>query len=157
MSPPPPATAAPEQLLLDALYHATRAMKGRIEAEMHEEGLTACQFWTLHQLRELGAVSTGRLASARAITPASVSVAVDGLVRGGFVRREPLARDRRVLLLVATPLGDRLLATIWERMARQFAGAVADLPERDLRAAARVLRRLQTPGAAGGRVEVPAA
>jgi DNA-binding MarR family transcriptional regulator len=62
----------------------------------------------LEHLDEVHAMSLTGLAGHMGVTPATMCVQVDRLVRAGYVRREPDREDRRRLLIRLTPDGARL-------------------------------------------------
>lgn len=69
--------------------------------------LTATQWVVLAQLAEQPAsgAMTGNIARSLHVTPAVVTGMIDLLERGGYVRREADAEDRRVVRVVITKSG----------------------------------------------------
>jgi len=100
---------------------------------------------TLSQVRALKllagapeALPGGRIAERLGISPASVSRALDGLVRQGLAERADSAADRRVRLLAATPKGLRLadeLTALRRAQIERFAAGLDD-EQRELLAVA---------------------
>jgi DNA-binding MarR family transcriptional regulator len=133
---------ATEQLIVDMLHDATLTVRARLRSELEPAGLTMCQFWLLHRIIEEETTTAGHLATAEDLTPGTVSVTVDQLVRDGYVLRKPATNDRRVVSLVASPKGRSSVEGIWNRVGRHFADVSRDVPRGDFEAMFRVLRAL---------------
>lgn len=147
MAPPRSTDVAPprEQLLLEAM----RGVKVSFRLWMREglaekgRGLTAAQYWTLNDIDDHGPLNAAQLAGLQCVTPPTISVVVDQLVREGFVAREPSAKDRRSVLLTVTPKGRAVLESVWAYVGEQLTRGTRDFPARDLDAVVRVLGALQ--------------
>ncbi|HTT16427.1 MAG TPA: MarR family transcriptional regulator [Thermoplasmata archaeon] len=138
---------ADEPVLVEALFHATRAFRHRLRPELEREGLTAPMFWTLHQLVVDGPRNVGQIAEACVVTPANVSSSVEQLKRSGLVDRQPGPRDRRVVVVSATARGRALHRTVWRRLGQVLVRSLVGVRPDDLEATARVLGRLAASGA----------
>jgi DNA-binding MarR family transcriptional regulator len=138
---------AREQLLLEAVRSATVTFKGWLAEFLPARGMGMAQFWALNDIAEHGPLSAAHLATVRCVTPPSVSVLVDELVRSGLVERHRSEDDRRVVVLSATPAGRKLISELWHRIGEKMAEATRDVPQKDLEIASRVLG---TFSAAGG-------
>ena len=68
------------------------------------------------------------------VTPATISAAVDGLVRRGLVRRDEPEGDRRAVPLSATPAGAAALEAARARQLEAMAGVLEGLTARERRA-----------------------
>jgi len=66
------------------------------------------QVQVLDHLDEVHAMSLSSLAAHMGVTPATMSIAIDRLVKRGFVVRTPDATDRRRVLLRLTEAGARV-------------------------------------------------
>ena len=132
---------AGEQLVLEALYGATRAFRDRLRDELERERLSVPMFWALHHVVSDGPKNVGEIAEVCLVSSANVSFAVDDLVRDGLAVRERQEKDRRVVVLSATPRGRAVHRTVWTNIGRLFARSSDDLPASDISAAARVLNR----------------
>jgi DNA-binding MarR family transcriptional regulator len=136
----PPATlVAPEHVLMDAMRSATFAFKGWLSEILPRHGLGMAQFWTLTDLAEHGPLNAAHLASFRCVTPPTVSVIVDDLVRAGWVERHRSEADRRVVVLSVTPAGRALIAELWEQVGQRTTEATRDIPRKEIETTARVL------------------
>lgn len=83
-------------------------------------------------------LSMGELATLLTMDPPNVTTLVDDLQSAGLVRRQPLASDRRVLLVVATPAGQRIAQQANDILGRPPVG-LADLATADLEELRRIL------------------
>ena len=140
-----PEGLAGEQLVLQSIFHAARALKLALHPELEREGLTIPMWWALHELALDGAMSVGAIASACIVTPANISAAADELVRGGLADRRSSTEDRRVTLLTATAKGRSVHRQIWTRTVTRFGESLKGVPRAELESTARVLSRLAGP------------
>jgi MarR family 2-MHQ and catechol resistance regulon transcriptional repressor len=69
---------------------------------------------------------------------------LDELERDGIVRRERSDDDRRRVLVTLTDEGRTVLGRRRRRWLKRWEAAMEDVPERDLEAAADVMRRIGT-------------
>jgi DNA-binding MarR family transcriptional regulator len=132
---PPTGDAWP---LLVRLFFAQRANLPPLAAALQ---LSPAQCHVLHLIEPDRPAAMGRLAETLACDASNVTGLVDRLESRGLVRRQPLAQDRRVKVLVLTPTGARLRALLLDRMTAPPA-AFERLSLRERRALVRILRRL---------------
>jgi DNA-binding MarR family transcriptional regulator len=146
-----------------AFRHAFRALNRLRGRDTHLGGseLTTAQFELLAALDEHGELAAGELALAAHLTPASVTPMLDALAQSGHVARDRSPSDRRVVVSRLTPRGRREIAAKRKVWSERWERALEDVPEADLRAAARVLERVtamlgeQAPERACGRPGEP--
>jgi DNA-binding MarR family transcriptional regulator len=120
---------------------AVRRLRGR---ESHRPGeLSDAQYSLLFCLRDGDAVRTSELALAADLSPASTTEMLDSLAGAGLVTRVRSDRDRRVVLTALTKRGRELVEERRARLEPRWLGALEDVSERDLLAAADVLDRLR--------------
>ena len=119
--------------LHSASLHLNRAVR-RVDAEM---GLTPARASTLSVLVFGGARTVGELAMAEGVRSPTMTVLVKGLEADGLVRRTASARDRRSVVVDATPRGRRLLQRGRRRRVGVLQAALGEVPVADLE----VLRR----------------
>jgi len=105
--------------------------------------LSHAQCELLFELEEHGELSAGELAGAAQLTPASVTQMLDHLAAEGHVERARLERDRRVVVSRLTPRGRQAIEAKRAKWQGRWEAALADVDVRELRAATRVLTRLQ--------------
>ena len=82
-----------------------------IERDLSEHGLTLGDYQVLVYLSEAqgSAMRMCDLADVLQLSPSGLTRRLDGLVAGGFVKREGSAADRRVMMGVLTGTGRKLL------------------------------------------------
>jgi MarR family transcriptional regulator, organic hydroperoxide resistance regulator len=102
-------------------------------------GLTAVQAHTIDQMASMPPCSMSALASRLGVDPSWVTGVIDQLESRGDARRRLSRHDRRVKLVELTEQGRRTHETL-DRVLRGPPPSLADLPERDLRELARILR-----------------
>jgi DNA-binding MarR family transcriptional regulator len=154
---PQPAELSPALTELGlAFRHVFRTLNRLRGRDTHLAGtdLSHAQFELLIELDERGALSAGELASAARLTPATVTQMLDHLADSGNVERVRSDSDRRVVVSRLTEQGRAKILAKRAAWQGRWQAALGDVSERDLRAAARVLRRLgemfeEPPGEAG--------
>jgi DNA-binding MarR family transcriptional regulator len=148
------ALVAPEHLMMDAMRTVTVAFRGWLDEILPKHGMGPAQFWTLSDVADHGPLNAAHLASYRCVTPPTVSVIVDDLVRAGWVERRRSEQDRREVVLSVTPSGRKLIAELWEKIGERTTEASREIPRKDLEVTARVLtslaRRAEGVPSAGG-------
>jgi MarR family transcriptional regulator, organic hydroperoxide resistance regulator len=123
------------------VFRAVSRLRGR-DTHLAGEELSHAQFELLIELDERGALAAGELATAARLTPATVTQMLDHLAESGHVERVRSDSDRRVVVSRLTDQGRAKIQAkraVWQG---RWQAALGDVSERDLRAAARVLRRL---------------
>jgi len=121
---------------------ATRRLRGR---ETHRPGeLSYAQYHLLFHLAEQGRLSTGQLATAAELVPATTTQMLDGLERNGLVERVRSEEDRRIVTCALTPRGRKVVAKRRAEMERHWNGTLAAFSAAELETAADVLEHLRT-------------
>ena len=163
---PEPATAPAAELSPDltelgrAFRHVFRTLSRLRGRDTHLGGseLSHAQFELLIELDERGELPAGDLAAAARLTPATVTQMLDHLAESGHVERVRSETDRRVVVSRLTAQGRGKIEAKRAAWQGRWQAALGDISDRDLRSAARVLRRLgemfDTP--ADGACEGPA-
>jgi DNA-binding MarR family transcriptional regulator len=119
---------------------AVRRLRGR---DTHRPGeLSFAQYQLLFSLSE-SELSTGELALAAELAPATVTQMLDGLVAIGLVERVRSDRDRRVVTCSLTTRGKELVAERRAHFERRWRRALADFDTSELATAAAVFERLR--------------
>ncbi len=141
------ASAEPSPALTElglAFRHVFRALSRLRGRDTHLAGtdLSHAQFELLIELDERGALSAGELAAAARLTPATVTQMLDHLAESGHVERLRSETDRRVVVSRLTDVGRAKILAKRAAWQSRWQAALGDIPDRDLRAAGRVLRRL---------------
>jgi DNA-binding MarR family transcriptional regulator len=123
-------------------FRSLSRLRGR-DTHLGAGELSHAQCELLFELEERGELSAGELALAARLTPATVTQMLDHLAEGGHVERARLERDRRVVVSRLTPLGRREIEAKRAKWQGRWEQALADVDADQLRAATRVLTRLQ--------------
>ncbi len=120
---------------------ALRRMRGRERQAPGE--LSDAQFSVLFCLRDEPQRSSGDIALAADLSPASATEMLEGLEQAGLVERARSDRDRRVVLSSLTERGRELVEQRHAKHEPLFRAAIADFSTDDLRTTAAVLDRMR--------------
>jgi DNA-binding MarR family transcriptional regulator len=107
-------------------------------------GLSLTDSQMIHTLQLYGPSTPTRLAAATGLSSGGVTVALDRLEKGGFIRREPNPTDRRSLLIHINPTHLLKLKGIYENVEAQTRRCLSTLPKGDLAAVIRFFEALTT-------------
>jgi DNA-binding MarR family transcriptional regulator len=124
------------------LMGAERRLRGRDQHRKNDDGLTIAQVRALFALDQSEAATAGEIAETARLSPASVTAMLDDLERDGIVTRVRSDTDRRRVLVTLTEEGRTVLKRRRRIWLKRWDTAMTDIPERDLEAAAEVLRRI---------------
>jgi DNA-binding MarR family transcriptional regulator len=124
------------------LMGAERRLRGRDQHRKTDDGLTIAQVRALFALDKNDAATAGEIAETARLSPASVTAMLDDLEREGIVTRVRSDADRRRVLVALTDDGRTVLNKRRRLWLKRWDAALADVPERDLEAAADVLHRI---------------
>src|SRR5260370_26484807 len=117
-------------------------------------GLSSVGGWALVQLDPETAISQKELAARLRCDPSTVVDATDGLEEAGLVIRRPKAADRRVNVLIVTPKGRKVRATLIDRLLEP-PEAFLRLPAREVERFRDVMQEAITGGSSRGRGRRP--
>lgn len=123
-------TQDPGQLAADILQALRRIMRGMDIASRQligERGLTTPQLLCLQRLQEQGAMTSGMLAQAMALSPATVTGILDRLELRGLVTRERRPEDKRRVRVDVTEDGAAAADTAPSRLALRLSQALSEL------------------------------
>ena len=134
-----------------ALDDVGRAFKGALAArrrlrarENHRPGeLTDAGYSLLFGLRDCSELSTGELALAADLSPATATEMLEALVAAGLVERRRSERDRRVVLVSLTDRGQGLVEERRALFEPRWREAMSQFSEAELRSASAVLNRIR--------------
>jgi DNA-binding MarR family transcriptional regulator len=126
------------------LLGAERRLRGRDQHHKVDGDLTVAQVRALFALDAREGATAGEIAEAARLSPASVTGMLDELERDGIVTRVRSETDRRRVLVTLTDDGRTLLGKRRRRWLKRWEAAMEDVSERDLAAAAEVMRRVGT-------------
>jgi DNA-binding MarR family transcriptional regulator len=111
-----------------AALHLLRRLRTHDEAM----GITAARASALSVAVFAGPVTLGKLAKAEQVSAPTITRLVVAMEEEGLLKREPDAKDRRVVWIRPTPKGARLLQDGRRRRVDAFARELATLDEESL-------------------------
>ncbi len=97
-----------------AMVEVNAAIQSAIEDDLAPHGLTSGDYGVLARLSDTPdhRLRMCDLAGALHVSPSGLTRRLDGLVRDGFVTREPSSEDRRVMMAVLTDVGFEKLRSV---------------------------------------------
>jgi DNA-binding MarR family transcriptional regulator len=120
---------------------AIRRLRGR---DTHRPGeLSFAQYHLLFGLAGQSELSSGELAQAADLAPATVTQMLDSLAAMGLVERTRSERDRRIVTCALTPRGRELVADRRQQFELRWTAALAGFDAAALATAATVLDHLR--------------
>jgi MarR family transcriptional regulator, organic hydroperoxide resistance regulator len=125
-----------------ALLGAERRLRSRDSHRKEAGGLTNAQVRALFALGAREESTAGEIAERARLSPGAVSGMLDELEEAGIVARVRCADDRRRVLVSLTDAGRKALGERKRRWTKRWEDAMDGLDERDLEAAAEVMRRI---------------
>lgn len=128
---PDPVTVA------DRLHSAAIHLLRRLRKQDEASGLTAARASALSVVVFGGPVTIGQLAAAEQVSAPTMTRLLIGMERGGLLKRERDAKDRRVVWIRPTAKGARILQEGRRRRVEALAGELEDLGPGDLQLLAR--------------------
>src|SRR6201993_3949558 len=96
-------------------------------------GLRLTDMQCINVLDLMGPSTPSELARCTGLTTGGVTVMLDRLEKGGYIRREPNPRDRRSLLVRLNPTKLKKLHAIYGGINQRIAGLLDATPEPELR------------------------
>lgn len=134
---------------LDLLFQSVLTRFFTIKTRQPASGaVTFAQMRVLWTLELHGPSFLGEVARMIGVSNSTATELADRLVRGGYVRREPSASDRRQVRLSLRPRGVRMLEDFARRRRERFRRLLRTVGERD---AARMAGALRTMNEVLGR------
>jgi MarR family transcriptional regulator, 2-MHQ and catechol-resistance regulon repressor len=146
-----PLLARDAEELYDALEDLLRVYQFRDRDRICCFDISVSQCYALEGLVRRGDMTLNDLAAYLYLDKSTASRVVDALERKGYVTRSPHPKDRRAVLLEATPSGRELEGKIRESILAEERELLADFAPEVRQAMTQLLRRFAR--AATGRVE----
>lgn len=129
--------------MADRLHSAAIHLLRWLRREDDASGLTSPRLSALSVLVFGGPCSIGELAAVEQVRPPTMTRLVTGLEVAGLVRREADARDGRMVRVVATARGRRVLERGRQRRVASLATALGRLDRREMDALGEGVRVLE--------------
>ena len=133
-------------LVMIKAYHSLLAFA---ESTLKDSGLGESEFRILEVLLHKGPMPVNTIGPKVFLTPGSISVAVDRLLKRGLVTRTNSSEDRRVRVVDLTPSGRRLIEQVFAAHSRQIDRLAEVLSPKERR---QIVRGLKTFGKAAARL-----
>jgi MarR family 2-MHQ and catechol resistance regulon transcriptional repressor len=124
------------------LSRAHAAVARHSEIDVARTGLTNGEFAIVEALYHLGPLLLGELQQKILASSGGITYLVDRLEERGLVERRDSPDDRRARYAALTPQGERFVARILPRHARQIVRAVSGLTAAERAQAIALLRKL---------------
>lgn len=105
-------------------------------------GLSLTDSQMIHTLQLYGPSTPTRLAASTGLSSGGVTVALDRLEKGGYIRREPNPDDRRSLLIHINPAHLLKLKGLYQNVEAETRRCLSTLPKGDLAAVIRFFEAL---------------
>ena len=116
-----------KEIFMD-LRRIMRAMDVYSRQLSNSHGLTGPQMLCLREVSERGSLTTGDLARAIALSPATLTGILDRLEMRGLVSRERRPEDKRRVLVSLTSMGKEMSQELPSPMQERFGSKLAALP-----------------------------
>jgi MarR family transcriptional regulator, 2-MHQ and catechol-resistance regulon repressor len=128
------------------LARATDSLFARLSPQLERDGLTTGQFGVLEALLHLGPMCQHTLGQKLLRSGGNVTLVVDNLEKRGWVRRERLVSDRRMVMIHLTPVGRELIAKVFPKHAKAVRKEMSALNPAEQETLRRLARKLGLGG-----------
>src|SRR5208282_306758 len=128
------------------LARATDSLFARLSPRLEKDGLTTGQFGVLEALLHLGPMCQHALGQKLLRSGGNVTLVVDNLEKRGWVRRERLESDRRMVMIHLTPAGRDLIARVFPKHAKAVKKEMSRLSAAEQETLRRLARKLGLGG-----------
>lgn len=105
-------------------------------------GLRLTDMQCINALDLMGPSTPGELARFTGLTTGGVTVMLDRLEKGGYLKREPNPRDRRSVLVHVNPTKVKKMQTFYGEINHRMAALLDETPERELRSVVNLLSKM---------------
>jgi len=126
-------------LVLGKAFHAAAKY---LYAGLRETGIDDTDFRILEALLNKGPLPVNTIGPKVHLTPGSISVAIDRLLKRGLVSRVESTEDRRIRMVSLTLKGKALIAPIFRKHAAEIRRIFADASPKELRTLETILKKI---------------
>jgi len=137
-----PQTRDADAELFAAVQTFHRAMAEVVHPMFDEVGVTNGQFFLLFFIEKMPRPTVGSIADQLGVRMSTVTHLLNDVEERGLVRRERSSEDRRVVRLVVTSRGSKLLARIEGRLLEHVRSASSGINEEKKTEASRLLNEI---------------
>lgn len=131
------------------LMKAHAALLEHARSSIQSSGLGDSDFFVLEVLLHKGPLAVNTIGQKVRLTSGSMSVAIDRLVKRGFVERSGHPQDRRVRVVQLTPAGRELIESAFDKHAAAMESAATGLSDSERLTLVRLLKKLGKAAEAG--------
>jgi MarR family transcriptional regulator, 2-MHQ and catechol-resistance regulon repressor len=111
-------------------------------AGLEETGIDDTDFRILEALLNIGPLPVNTIGPKVYLTPGSISVAIDRLLKRGLVSRVESTEDRRVRVVSLTPKGKELITPVFRKHAAEIKKVFGDASPKELRTLETILKKI---------------
>ena len=122
------------------LFLVTTLISADMQRGLAERGLTQTRAQVLWVLGEAGGMTQRELAAELKVTPRNVTTLIDALEETGFVRRTAHPTDRRAVVIVLTPKGQKSFVRLQSETTEFARLLFGNLSESDLKTFQKILQ-----------------
>ena len=130
------------------LIKAFQALTRYGGAAIEDSGLGNSDFRVLEALLHKGALPVNTIGPIVGLTPGSMSIAVDRLLKKGLVSRVESKEDRRVRIVAITPRGKALMVPVFRKHIAAMRKVFGELSPEELRDLEMLLKKVGKRAAA---------
>jgi DNA-binding MarR family transcriptional regulator len=112
-------------------------------------GLRLTDMQCINVLELMGPTTPGELARSTGLTTGGVTVMLDRLEKGGYVKRVPNPRDRRSVLVRLNPTKLKKMRAFYGEINERMVALLDETPDRELRSVVDLFSKMNAYRAAG--------
>jgi len=128
--------------ILEAMFKLVRDFKGSMSDNFVHSHLTMLQCQALECIKKKAGMHMGDIASHFATTMPTATSLVDKLITAKLVKRENDAKDRRIVKIFLTKIGEKMLIEVKKQRAGKMKKLLSYLPNQDKLELLRILETL---------------
>lgn len=117
--------------IIETLFKIARNFKGNIHGDFEHSHLTMLQCQALECVKKKKNAHMADIASHFATTMPTATALIDKLIAAKLVKRENDVKDRRVVKIFMTKLGDKLLHQVIKRKSEKMGKVLSYLSDQD--------------------------
>jgi MarR family 2-MHQ and catechol resistance regulon transcriptional repressor len=130
---------------LNAYINVTRAgntLESAMAAQLAAQGLSISQFGALEALYHLGPLCQHEIAAKLLKSGGNITMVISNLEKQGWIKRQRVRKDRRLLRIHLTPAGRRHIAKILPPHVAAITGIMRNLSDREQESLRTLCRKL---------------